>query len=62
MTSKRDVLPKKGHEGARQNTQASIGKRPYRSPGIEIIGDIRDITLSPSPGAFESGMGGGFFS
>ncbi len=62
MTSKHDVLPSEASEGARRSTQAPRQKRSYRRPRLEVIGDIRDVTLSPTPGTFESGMGTGFFA
>jgi hypothetical protein len=30
-------------------------KKPYQSPELIALGDIRDITLGPSPGLGESG-------
>lgn len=35
-------------------------KRPYATPRIEVMCDVRAIVLSPTPGIFESGPGSGF--
>jgi len=35
-------------------------KKSYQSPKIFFYGKLRDLTLAPSPGTFESGMGRGF--
>ncbi|MCH9649839.1 MAG: lasso RiPP family leader peptide-containing protein [Deltaproteobacteria bacterium] len=32
-----------------------VQKRPYSPPVLEVFGDIRDVTLGPSPGVGESG-------
>ncbi|MCB8950849.1 MAG: hypothetical protein H6650_02425 [Ardenticatenales bacterium] len=38
-------------------------KKPYAKPGLTHYGDVRDLTLSPSPAPeFESGQGFGFRS
>jgi hypothetical protein len=29
-------------------------RRPYKSPRIEILGDVRDVTLGGSPGPGDS--------
>jgi hypothetical protein len=34
------------------------GKRPYHTPAFTVDGDVRDLTLGPSPGSTESGQGG----
>lgn len=35
-------------------------KKPYRKPQLEVWGDLRDLTLGPSPGVGESGQPGLF--
>lgn len=37
-------------------------KKPYTPPHLIHYGDVRDLTLSPSPGTFESGLGLGKMS
>ncbi len=38
-------------------------KKPYQKPQLQHYGDVRDLTLSPSPAPeFESGQGFGFRS
>ena len=39
-------------------TTASMGRKAYSSPRLTIYGDLRDLTLAPSPGPFESGSPG----
>ena len=34
-------------------------KKPYQRPSLDEYGKLRGITMAPSPGAFESGGGGG---
>jgi hypothetical protein len=41
---------------------ASSAKKPYSKPVLTEHCDVRDITLAPSPGTFESGYGAGFKS
>lgn len=57
----------KGHpESQGQDTPSHAtdkpARKPYRKPVLANYGDIRDVTLSPSPGVFESGPGVGFRS
>lgn len=33
----------------------AIPKRPYRRPRLEILGDLRSLTLGGSPGVGDSG-------
>jgi hypothetical protein len=33
----------------------SSTKRPYHPPVLEVLGDIRDLTMGGSPGAGDSG-------
>lgn len=35
-------------------------KKPYRRPRLTLWGDLRDVTLGPSPGIGESGQPGLF--
>lgn len=37
-------------------------KKAYRTPVLTEFGDLRDITLAPTPGQFESGRGIGWRS
>lgn len=37
--------------------QATPSRKFYHQPKLSIFGDIRDLTLAPSPGYFESGRG-----
>lgn len=34
---------------------APIAKRPYEAPRLAVFGDLRTLTLGPSPGIGESG-------
>ena len=60
MTSRDELSSTLGRESAGRERRIARRKRPYREPRFEVIGDVRDITLSPSPGRFESGGGIGF--
>ena len=60
MTSRNDFSSTEAREGAGRGRRLARQKRPYREPRSEVTGDARDITLSPSGGTFESGLGGGF--
>ena len=60
MISKDEFSSPEARESASRNRRLARQKRPYREPRFEVIGDVRDITLSPSNGTFESGLGGGF--
>ena len=60
MTSRDDVFPTEARDRASRDKRLAHQKRSYREPRFEVIGDVRDITLSPSPGPFESGAGAGF--
>ena len=49
----------------KQQVQGSLPKKllfkkPYRSPKLIVMGDVRDLTLAPSFGTFESGPGAGY--
>ena len=35
-------------------------KKPYHAPKLFTYGKLRDLTMAPSPGMFESGLGSGF--
>lgn len=37
--------------------ESSKPKKPYEKPELICYGDVRDITLGPSPGFGESGAG-----
>lgn len=43
-------------------TSSGEAKKPYTRPTLIHYGDVRDLTLSPSPGTFESGLGLGKMS
>ncbi|MCB0202699.1 MAG: lasso RiPP family leader peptide-containing protein, partial [Anaerolineae bacterium] len=45
-----------GHE----TTAAPPTPRPYSRPILTRFGDVRDLTMSPSPDTFESGRGTNF--
>jgi hypothetical protein len=36
---------------------AEAPRRPYTSPRLAVLGDLRSLTLGGSPGANDSGMG-----
>jgi hypothetical protein len=36
---------------------ADVERRPYVSPRLVELGDLRSLTLGGSPGAFDSGSG-----
>lgn len=57
---KEDFYPTQVKEDTSGSRRDAPVKRPYRVPRFEVIGDVREITLSPSPGKFESGPGPGF--
>lgn len=39
-----------------KNSSAPGRRRPYRTPRLERLGDLRSLTLGGSPGAGDSGM------
>jgi hypothetical protein len=39
------------------STTQTLVKKPYEKPGLEILGDLRSVTLGGSPGYGESGGG-----
>jgi len=41
-----------------QVPQTKIGKKPYTAARLRTYGDIRDLTLGPTPGIGESGSPG----
>ena len=41
--------------------EEDFGKKAYVGPVLNHQAHLRDITLAPSPGTFESGFGSGFF-
>ena len=41
-------------------TREALPKKPYHRPQLTLWGDLRDITLGPSPGVGESGTPGMF--
>lgn len=46
------------HEASSSPSSAQApgtGRKPYARPKLENFGDLRDITLGPSPGLNESG-------
>lgn len=47
-----DSAPPASEKGLRQHDE---GKKPYRRPRLQAYGDLRDLTLGPSPGIGESG-------
>jgi len=56
----RDVRAQDG--GPSSSAVDRVERKPYRPPALTAWGDLRDVTLSPSPGNFESGSGVGFRS
>jgi hypothetical protein len=38
-----------------QDAPASAARKPYATPKLTRYGDVRDVTLGPSPGTGESG-------
>lgn len=51
------------HEAATSDAEAADGaprKKAYRKPRLTLWGDLRDVTLGPSPGIGESGQPGLF--
>lgn len=49
---------KQGPKSVRELSLAS-SRKPYSRPILIAYGDVRDLTLAPSPGDFESGLGFG---
>lgn len=39
------------------SAETSKSRRPYTSPRLSELGDLRTLTLGGSPGAFDSGGG-----
>jgi hypothetical protein len=37
-----------------------LSRKAYHKPALFSYGDVRDLTLAPSPGLFESGRGYNF--
>lgn len=52
------------HEAAMSDAEAATGStlrnKVYRKPRLTLWGDLRDVTLGPSPGIGESGQPGLF--
>ena len=46
--------------GDRPNQTEARTKKAYHQPNLISYGDVRDLTLAPSPGLFESGRGYNF--
>jgi hypothetical protein len=57
-----DVMDRTNDEPARSPAGSTDEKKPYSRPVLTRFGDIRTLTLAPSPGTFESGLGSGFRS
>jgi hypothetical protein len=38
-----------------QDAPSSAVRKPYVTPALVLYGDVRDVTLGPSPGTGESG-------
>lgn len=56
---KNDGMARPRIEGAAIDAGNALEKRvgrPYRSPTLVIHGDVRSLTLGPSPGIGESGL------
>lgn len=45
-----------------KHNDAAQKKLVYNKPRLTHYGDVRDLTMSPSPGMFESGPGSGYRS
>ena len=54
---KTENKPKKSKE---RKVNKIVEKKPYNKFKFIHYGDIRDLTLAPSPGIFESGAPGAF--
>lgn len=56
MKRQEDKYQESPHEGA-------LVRKPYTKPVLQVYGELRDITLAPTPAAeYESGAGAGFKS
>jgi hypothetical protein len=47
-------------EPIRGERDACADRKRYEHPVLARYGNVRDITLAPTPGTFESGRGSGF--
>lgn len=46
-----------GSGGAAEPATVGDGRRPYRRPTVDRLGDLRSLTLGSSPGIPDSGVG-----
>ena len=44
-----------GMDSAGEPPREQKPRRPYRAPRLEVLGDVRDLTLGGSPGVGDSG-------
>jgi hypothetical protein len=42
------------------NSQTKNSPKPYNKPTLTEYGQLRDLTLAPTPGIYESGQGIGW--
>jgi hypothetical protein len=43
-----------------QREETAPSRKTYEPPALRVLGTVGQVILSPSPGTFESGYGGGF--
>ncbi len=55
MTSKKDHPARPPATSIAQGRQRPDARKPYRRPRLELLGDVRDLTLGVTPGGIESG-------
>lgn len=60
MDSPRDLSLSTAASAAPEPASPASRKKPYRRPRLVLWGDLRDVTLGPSPGVGESGTPGMF--
>jgi hypothetical protein len=53
--SKQEEGPMANRQKAVPGLRPAQDKKPYSTPKLQIYGDIRDLTLGPTPGNGESG-------
>jgi hypothetical protein len=57
--ARKDATAKSAQRSKTRDENPSL-KRPYRKPQVRPAGKVAQTIMSPSPGTFESGSGGGF--
>lgn len=60
MDSQRDSTVSTAASAATEPASPASPRKPYRRPRLVLWGDLRDVTLGPSPGVGESGTPGMF--